>query len=271
MIWVYCKKALGFTIGGSDYIYLTYLYTLERCDLRHVEEDKDHFKAVTTGGVFLYLRKFPSSDAQVLHQIWTEKEYEVVADHIEKNFHDRQLRIIDAGANVGYASLFLFDRLKRSYDIEFVIIEPGAGNLEVLKRNFGINGLKNYHIEKAGLFNKGCFLNINTDFRDGKDWSLCVEEVDYPTDLKGVEILEVMDKYNWEKIDFIKIDIEGSEKYLFENESYAAGFLRRIKLLSIEIHEEFNIREKIEKGLADNSFTLFAHGEITIGHNLALK
>jgi len=270
MVWVYFKKMIGITIKGNDHIYLTYLYSLERCGLRHVQEEKDCFKVITENGVYLYLRKFPSSDAQVLYQIWTENEYAVVADLIEKNFRQKQLRIVDAGANIGYASLYLFKRLKDQYDIEFIIVEPGTGNLEVLTKNFEANGLINYHIEKAGLFNKECFLALKTDFRDGKDWSLRVEEANHRTDLRGVEVLSLIKKYNWEYIDFIKIDIEGSEKYLFEDDAYAAGFLSRIKLISIEVHEEFISDKEIVNGLTANSFDSFSHGEITIGHNLNL-
>jgi FkbM family methyltransferase len=271
LIFIFLKKALGLKIGGADHAYLAYLFALERCDLKHISEGKDFFKVSNKEGVFFYLRKSPSSDAQVLYQIWSEKEYEIVADYIEKNFQKERLRIIDAGANVGYASLYLFHRLKHRFDMEFVVIEPDAGNLDILQRNFEANKLLDYHIEKAGLFNKECYLHIRSDFRDGKEWSLQVEETNEPTDLKGVEIVRTMGKYGWDLIDFMKIDIEGSEKYLFEEDSYVSGFLSKIKLLSIEVHEEYILQKEIEKSLINNSFGHFSHGEITIGHNLQLN
>lgn len=271
MILIYLKKALGFKIKGADHIYLTYFFTLNRCDLRHVKEEENSFRVVTRDGVHLYLRKFPSSDAQVLYQIWTEKEYEVVAAHIKKNFHGKKLRIIDAGANVGYASLFLFRQLRQDYDLEFIIIEPGTDNLALLEKNFRANNMSNYHIEKAGLFNKSCFLNITTDFRDGKDWSLRVEESTSPTGLEGVEVLDILRKYNWDYVDFFKIDIEGSEKHLFEDNNYATRFLDKVRLISIEIHEEFIPGKKIGEVLTGNFFDCFAHGEITIGDNRRFK
>jgi FkbM family methyltransferase len=271
MLFIYGKKALGRNIQGADYIYLTYLFTLNRCDLRHIGEEKDYFKVVTSDGVFLYMRKYPSSDAQVLHQIWTEKEYEIVTNHIRENFAGKKLRIVDAGANVGYSSLYLFSRLKQDYDLEFIVIEPGENNLEMLKRNFEANGLPHYHIEKAGLFNKSCYLSISTDFRDGKDWSLRVEESAVRTDIKGLEVLDILQKYAWEGIDFFKIDIEGSERFLFEDERYASRFLEKVGLISIEIHDEFNLSGKIEKTLADNNYDRFSHGEITVGYNRKFK
>jgi len=267
VLFIYFKKALRLSGGINDTVYLAYLYTLEHCDLRHVQEEADCFKVVTSDGIFLYLRKYPSSDAQVLYQIWTQKEYETITEHIKKNFSGRKLRIIDAGANVGYASVFMYSRLHDRYDLEFIIIEPSRENLTILEKNFRANNINHIHIEKAGLYNKSCFLDIRSDFRDGKEWSLRVEESVAETDLRGVEVLDILGKYSWDEIDFFKIDIEGAERHLFEDEGYAASFLRKSKLISIEVHEESIKVEKIRQALIDNHFDCFSHGEITIGHN----
>lgn len=267
LLFIYAKRALGRKMGDGDHIYLTYFFTLTRCNLRHVDEEEDCFKVITQDGVFLYIRKYPSSDAQVLHQIWTEKEYEIVTTFIKSKFRAGKLRIVDAGANVGYSSLFLFNRLGRDYDLEFVVIEPGESNLAILKKNFEANRLIEYHIENAGLFNKSCYLMISKDFRDGKDWSLRVEESDLPTELKGIEVMEIMQKYDWDGIDFFKIDIEGSERFLFEDEAYAGRFLEKVGLITIEVHKEFDVAEKVAKAFTEHSFDQFSHGEITIGYN----
>jgi FkbM family methyltransferase len=213
------------------------------------------------------MRKYPSSDAQVLHQIWTEKEYETITERIKNSFSGKKLRIVDAGANVGYASVFMHSRLREQYDLEFIIIEPSAENLAVLEKNFKANDMRHVHIEKAGLYNKSCFLNLRSDFRDGKEWSLRVEESETETGLKAVEVLDILEKYRWENIDFVKIDIEGAERHLFENERYAGVFLSKTKLISIEVHEEFITVDKIRQTLSDNNFDCYSHGEITIGHN----
>jgi FkbM family methyltransferase len=271
LLYIYARKAVGFKIGDAETVYLAYFFSLIKCDLVHVAEEIDYFEAMNGEGVHLFLRKYPSSDAQVLYQIWKEKEYEVVAEYIKENFSDKSLRIIDAGANVGYASLFLFHELKRHFDLQFIVIEPSKDNIRILKMNFERNGMTRYNVETAGLFNKSCFLKIVTDFRDGKDWSLRVEETTDPSDLRGIEIVDMTRKYDWPSVDFFKIDIEGSEKYLFEDETYARNFLNMIKLLSIEIHKEVDPDCQIEKSLTKNGFDWFRHGEITIGHNRKFK
>ena len=264
---IYIKKALGLKTSPEDHVYLSYLFCLEQCDLRHLAEEENCFKVITRDKVCLYLRKYPSSDAQVLHQIWTEKEYQVVADYIQKHFGGKKLRIIDAGANVGYASLYLFQQLRDRYELEFIIIEPGEDNLRMLEKNFRANGMSGYHLEKAGLYHKSCYLQLSTDFRDGKEWSLRVEESASPTDLQAIEVLDLLAKYHWDHVDFFKIDIEGSEKYLFGNRDYAASFMQKVRLISIEVHEEFIPGEEIASVLAENAFDSFTHGEITIGNN----
>jgi FkbM family methyltransferase len=118
-------------------------------------------------------------------------------------------------------------------------------------------------VEQAGLFNKACYLKVTTDFRDGKDWSLQVEESPIETNLKGVEVLELMNKYKWEHIDFLKIDIEGAERYLFQDDMYAGRFLSKVKMISIEIHDEYNIEQRILEILKANHFTYVKSGEIT--------
>jgi FkbM family methyltransferase len=265
---VYVRRALKFKPGKSDVIYQSYLHTLTRSNFRHIRENNDCFEVGNKKGVRLFVRKYPSSDSQVLYQIWKENEYEVVADYISTHFKNHNLRIVDAGANVGYASLFLHHSLKDQFELQFVIVEPGEDNLMWLKRNFELNGLTGYQIEKAGLFNKSCYLIIKKDFRDGRDWSLRVEESTQATDLKAIEISEILYKNEWDYIDFFKMDIEGSEKYLFEEPAYARNFLEKIKLISIEIHDEMDSRNLILKSFSDNNLKYFSHGELTVGRNL---
>jgi FkbM family methyltransferase len=265
---IYIRRSLKMSSGESDVVYQSYLHTLTRSDFTHIREENDCFEVMNKKGIRLFVRKFPSSDSQVLYQIWKENEYEVVADYISTHFKSHKLRIVDAGANVGFASLFLFHSLKDQFELQFVIVEPGGDNLTWLKKNFQLNGLNNYQIEKAGLFNKSCYLTVKRDFRDGRDWSLRVEESAHATDLRAIQISEILSKNEWDCIDYLKIDIEGSERCLFEEPGYAKNFLEKIKLISIEIHDESESRNLILDSFSDNNLEYFSHGEITIGQNL---
>ncbi len=268
VIFIYLKRFAGFKWSDHEIGYISYLFTLEICNLKHVSEENNYFKVMTSSGVQLYLRRYPSSDSTVLHQIWTDNEYQIIVDFIKDNFKQPEICIVDAGANVGYTSLYFFHHLKNIYNVKLIVIEPNAANLEILAKNFLINDLKNYYVEKAGLYNKSCYLRVVEDFRDGRDWSLRVVEVQEPTDLKSIELLSLLKKYNWDKIDFCKIDIEGSEHFLFQDNEYARRLLEDVKLMSIEIHDDAGNRQHILEVLNENKFKLFDHGELTIAYSL---
>ena len=67
----------------------------------------------------------------------------------------------------------------------------------------------------------------------------------------------------------MKIDIEGAEKNLFEN-AQDLKWLARVKIIAIEIHNEFGTRKHIEDTLLKYNFKLQYSGEHTIGVNYNL-
>lgn len=263
---IYLKRLAGFKWNDRETGYISYLFTLETCHLNHLAEEDNCFKVATSTGISLYLRKYPSSDSTVLQQIWTDQEYGVIVDFIKEKFRQPDLYIVDAGANVGYSSVYFFQHLKSSYNIKLIVVEPSAANLAILEKNFAANHITDYHIEKAGLYNKSCYLRVLKDFRDGSDWSLRVAEETEPTDLRSVELQSLVDKYGWPGIDFCKIDIEGSEHALFRESGYARRMLNLVRLMSIEIHEDAGDRQRILNVLQENDFKSFDHGELTIGY-----
>ena len=267
VLFSYLRKAAGKPQHAGDIAVISYFNMLIRCRLRHHGKFSQGFIFRTANNVLAHARTPPSSDFTVFRQIWKDEEYKVAVKAIEKYLPAGPLNIIDAGANAGYSTLYLVSHLSEKYQPTVVCIEPGNENVSILKRNIGINQFKNVVVEQAGLFNKACYLKVSTDFRDGKDWSLQVEESPRETDLMGVEVQQLMDKYNWEHIDFFKIDIEGAERYLFADEAYAGDFLRKVKMISIEIHDEYKIENRILEILKANQFTFKKSGEITLGIN----
>jgi hypothetical protein len=87
--------------------------------------------------------------------------------------------------------------------------------------------------------------------------------VDYETDIRSYSIASLLNKYSLAEIDFIKMDVEGAEKAIFEKDA-DLSFLDKVKVLAIEIHDEFNIRNDIYEILRDYNFILFNTNETTI-------
>jgi hypothetical protein len=74
-------------------------------------------------------------------------------------------------------------------------------------------------------------------------------------------------KYNLTTIEILKLDIEGSEKEIFEKDKKINEILNITGNLVIEIHDEFNCRNQILE-ILDAHFTNINNiGELTIGNN----
>jgi len=218
-----------------------------------------------TGCYKLTLRKYPSSDFSVHKQIFIEEEYLPLVELIKESYSPTNgLNIIDAGGNIGATSIYLNNIFPNS---KFVIIEPEEDNFAYLKENIEQNNLDNYKLVKGGVWSKSCYLELRRDFRDKNDWSVQVVEAKMQTDLIGYDILTLMQLKNFEVVDILKIDIEGAEKQLFDNSSSVSAFLARTRFVAIEIHDEYDCRNKIYDCLRQNGFVSFTAGELTIGAN----
>ena len=73
----------------------------------------------------------------------------------------------------------------------------------------------------------------------------------------------MMKQAGWESIDLLKIDIEGAERFILTDKK-TSDFLEKVKILALEIHDEFNIRSAIYDVLRQHQFTITNHGETTI-------
>jgi FkbM family methyltransferase len=203
-----------------------------------------------------------SSDMAVFKQIIFDGEYEAIIDIARQ--HDLQLStILDAGSNIGLTTLYLKAFFPQS---TVICVEPSDTTHEILQENIRINNLADVATEKKGLWSKNCFLK-GKKFRDCKEWSFSLEESseESPGAVQAVTIRELMNKYRLDTIDFLKIDVEGAEKNIFLDEPSVGDWLRRVRLIAIEIHDEANCRDQIERLLESYQFKLRHSGELTIG------
>jgi FkbM family methyltransferase len=159
----------------------------------------------------------------------------------------------------------LYFALKFS-DAKIIAIEPDSENFQILRKN-----TLNYTLE---LINKAVWssnqeLGVFSGFRDGLPWSRTVSEItNYSHShikVHSITVGEILGLANG-YIDVLKIDIEGSEKNLFEGDQIS-NLLAVTKFIAIEIHDEFRCRQLICDKLSDLGFKWFNSGEITIGEN----
>lgn len=208
----------------------------------------------------LELRYPPHSDFQVFKQIFIEREY----DDVNRLFHqyflsDSGLRVVDAGANIGLAALFLQHEMQVK---QIVCVEPDLGNFKTLTTNMKHNPTACRYdlVNQAILGETGLNYSLEKDFRDKTDWSLRVRVTDEDNGIKSVTIGDLMKSKALEQIDILKIDVEGSESSIFGARA-DYDFLRSTKMVAIEIHEEI-IEPKaiIEVFRSNNFFEVSARG-----------
>jgi FkbM family methyltransferase len=138
--------------------------------------------------------------------------------------------IIDAGANVGLASLFF---LRAFPEARVIAIESDPVNLAAAETN-----LKPYASQvtllHAALWPTEGRLTVRTgSFRDGRAWASQVA----PSAMGEVEAVTIpflMARYGIDTIDLLKIDIEGAEVPLLEGDT---SYLAHVRTLMIELHE----------------------------------
>ena len=207
-----------------------------------------------------------STDFLVFEQVILNQEYKPFLELIKKYSQNKGLNLVDAGSNVGFASLYLNEYLNIN---RIVSIEPSKENIKNLKENFHSNSITNIHIYETGLWEKKTRLKLDTNFRDGREWSLRLIETN-ENDPDGFDCISIENIFNDEKIeiiDILKIDIEGGEKEVFKAFEKDNSILSKIKFIAIEIHDEVADRVKINTQLLNAGFEIETVGETTIGVN----
>jgi FkbM family methyltransferase len=158
---------------------------------------------------------------------------EILVKHLYGcEFHSEPRSIVDAGANIGLASIFFANKYP---DARIVAIEPEASNFRMLKKNTA--RYPNVTPVQAALWNENCELEL-FDPEQGhsafqmRSGSASATRLSNRVQAKTVD--EIMSELNITAIDLLKVDIEGGEKEVFAN---PAKWIDRVGTIAIELHE----------------------------------
>ena len=258
------KRILQIPYTKSDHDELI-LLKLKSCGIfTNVKKGDNEVQLVYKEKYPLSARLWPHSDSMVIDQVLVREEYKTVTDFFKVNFPaESKLNIIDAGANVGYSSIYFLNEFPQA---TVASVEPDSKNVQVLKKNLSsfIDAGQSYIFQNGLMSEDGRNIVTTKDFRDGKDWSVSVSETNEESDLKSITVDGICQKLGWDHVDILKIDIEGAERFVF-NESANLDYLRKVKTVAIEIHDEFGIRDTIYQHLKRYDFTIFNFWETTFG------
>ncbi|MFK7969149.1 MAG: FkbM family methyltransferase [Bacteroidia bacterium] len=200
------------------------------------------------------LLRAKTSDQTVLRQIFFKKEYDLP-------YEVSPSVIIDTGANIGLTSIYFANKYPQA---RIVSVEPEDGNYALLCDN--VQHYANIEPMKVGIWNKRAHVEIvdNPETETGFQ----IKEVSGPTQrsLETVSIGDILEQKNISNVDILKMDIEGSEKEVFEAE--VKSWISKVDVLVIEFHD------RMKAGTAKSFFEAI-HGlnyqlEVA-GDNLAVR
>jgi len=171
--------------------------------------------------------------------------------------------IVDCGANIGWASLAFLNEFP---DAKLISIEPEKRNYELAEANLRPYRVKdNRDIEllrKCVHNNIGYYSLVDSRYSNAYRISNVESEDDSQNYVESITIQQIIQDFNLEKIDILKIDIEGSEYDLFAKDT---EWLSHVKCLIIETHD--NIRQGSTKMLF-NAISSFDYRMVIEGRNL---
>lgn len=197
------------------------LFLLSKCT-----GSKPHVKIQVPGIAHPVLIRIGTTDLSTFKQVLVERHYEF-------DKPETATFIIDAGANIGLASIYFANRYPQA---KIVSIEPEASNYEMLRKN--VAAYPQITPLQAALWrvNEDLFLFDSGHGNHGFQ----VDDDERETQKRlgrtpGLTVDAILRDAGQNKVDLLKIDIEGAEREVL---SCAENWIDRVEVLMIELHDD---------------------------------
>lgn len=186
------------------------------------------------------------SDVQCLWQIFGLRDCQVELPE------DPEV-IIDAGANVGYASVFYATKYPGA---RIIAVEPDRENLAVAAAN--LSHYSNVTLVRGGLWSRRTNLVIENP--EDQPWAFRVKETDEAAadGFPGFTLSGLLRDLRLDHVDLVKIDIEGAEKEVFARGPL--DWLDLCRVLVIEVHGA-EARDIVEEKIRQRCRSVRRRGE----------
>jgi len=168
-----------------------------------------------------------TSDVPAIRQVFVHREYAWIYPRGEIR------TIVDLGANVGAAAVFLLNQYPQA---RVIAVEPATGNFQVLERNLAPYAGRGAAVH-AAVWSSSTPLRIERGYRDGLDWSLQTKPAaagEAGEHTRALTVAQLLEEFRLEHIDLLKIDVEGAERELFHGDT---SWLHRVRNLCVELHD----------------------------------
>lgn len=171
-----------------------------------------------------------SSDTDVFNQIFLYGDVDFARDLPS---HAAPKTILDLGANVGYVSAYLLNHFP---DATLIAVEPDPANAAACEVNLRPYG-ERAQVLRGAVWTQTAELVVSRGtFGDGREWATEVREAKpgESPDVTAWSMDALLDLLPKQRVDLMKIDIEGSELAIFS--AAQESWLDRVSNICIEIH-----------------------------------
>jgi FkbM family methyltransferase len=162
--------------------------------------------------------------------------------------------IVDAGANIGMASIYYAHRYP---DARIIAVEPEASNFGVLARN--VKPDSNILPVNAALWNRDGEIAVSARGPTSSKLDFVVHQ-GQGAPVRALTMPTLMNDAQIQSIDILKVDIEGAEKEVFES----ADWMDSVRCLVIELHDRLRPGCSAAVGSVTRGFVTLQRGETTI-------
>lgn len=212
------------------------------------------------GTVFNYLRSNLKEDCVQVgdHKMYLDKQdslwlsingiYEKFETELVKQEIKKGDVVLDVGANIGYFTL-IFAKLVGNNGKVFAF-EPDPTNFEILKKNIELNGYKNVELVQKALSDKNQKVALIIDQQNtaGNHLNLESEINENSIQIDAITADDYFKKFE-QKINFIKIDVEGAETMVLKG---MVNTLNKNNILKLMV--EYNPDAIMNMGLEPKSY-----------------
>lgn len=177
-----------------------------------------------------------------------------------------QKYIIDGGGNIGLTACFFATKFPGA---TIVTIEPDTDNYKLLQAN--CKPYANIHALNCGIWKNNTHLKIENSNAGNNAFTVTETNEATADTIKAITISSVMEQFNIPHIDILKLDIEGSEKEVFE--AQYEKWLPVTRVLIVELHDKMKSgsSRSVFNAVNKYDFSFDIKGENIIFTNNAFK
>jgi len=169
-----------------------------------------------------------TSDLYCIGEVIVKEEYLPSIKGVGSHFDT----ILDLGANIGCFSIWAARKFKPE---KIISVEMEESSYESLLKNIDLNNLKRVVVPiKVAIYSKDSQIWIKPSpvFKSSVDK---LSETDTGIKVRAFSLKSLIDLYQIYQIDYLKMDVEGSEKFVL-TEGNKEIFKKRVKYLFMEAH-----------------------------------